>query len=190
MTGRPSVAFLALGLFVVAGRPSCPRRTAPPPAPSASASVFAAQPPPDAGPPPVVDAGPSPATLQAIERSRQWLEDLRWSVEHKTTVNPTKAGEGDADTKCDAVAAARDGLTEASDPAYRKNLDDAAALCAFDIPLVRAHEALDRLRFSPSQASHLLQCNVAGRELDKARAVKPRDGLLRQLDARRANLCH
>jgi hypothetical protein len=193
MFGRASVAWMALGLFVVAGRPSCPRKTPAPPDASASATasvVVALAPPPPPAPTPIVDAGPSPATLQAIERSQQWLDDLRWSVEHKSTVNPKKAGEGDADSKCDAVAAAREGLTDDADPTYQKNLDDAAALCAFDIPLVRAHEALDRLGYTPSQASRLLQCNVSRRELDKARAVKPHDRLLLQLDARRANVCH
>jgi hypothetical protein len=127
------------------------------------------------------DAGSTPGR----ERLRQTLADLKWMIGHKTT-SPARAGEGDAVSKCDAVAASHAGE---ADPEAQTLLDEATALCAFDVPLVTANEALDQLRFTPSQASRLLGCNVAQRETDRARAVHPRDARVRQADARRASLC-
>jgi hypothetical protein len=135
----------------------------------------------DAAPP--ADAGH--ASDAGRERARQVLADLKWMIAHKTT-SPANAGEGDAVSKCDAVAASHAGE---ADPEVQALLDEAAALCAFDVPLVTANEALDQLRFTPSQASRLLGCNVAQRETDRARAVHPRDARVRQADARRASLC-
>jgi hypothetical protein len=136
------------------------------------------------------DAGPDARALaEAAARARvlATIEDLKWMVEHHASVNPAKAGEGDISTKCDAVQSELARPIE--DPDTRALLDGAAALCAFDVPLLQASEALDHLRFGTSQASHALMCNVARVELDKARAVKPRDGKLRALDARRATAC-
>jgi hypothetical protein len=153
-----------------------------------SASVVAA-PPADAGAPVTSSSANSTANAAALDRSRQWLADLKWTVAHKATANPQKAGEGDAASKCDAVEAARTSVAPDAEPEYRTNLDEASALCAFDVPLVTAAEALDQLRFSPSQASRLLMCKVARREIDRARAVHPRDAKVRHLDSRRGNLC-
>jgi hypothetical protein len=200
MSERSSLASLVLAATFALGRPVCSKKAAPPDAGPAASSgpIFVTMPPldaPDAAPPASPDAGPPPASTTnaaAIERSHQWLEDLRWFVAHNATVNPEKAGEGDAASKCDDVQAAREALGQDAhpDPSYKQNLDGAAELCAFDVPLINAREALDRLRFSPSQASRLLQCNVARREIDKARAVHPRDARVRQLDARRGGVCH
>jgi hypothetical protein len=188
-----SLATVTLALVVTLGRPACLRKggapatvDAGPATPSVAAPATSAAP-----PPPVPDAGSGAAATSAaaIERSKRWLGDLRWMVDHKVTVNPDKAGEGDAASKCDAVEEASSGLGNDADAAYRKNLEDAAELCAFDVPLVTAREALDRLAFSPSQASRLLQCNVARREIGIARAKRPNDPRARQLEARRVNLC-
>ncbi|MDF2697378.1 MAG: hypothetical protein K0S65_5761, partial [Labilithrix sp.] len=98
--------------------------------------------------------------------------------------------EGDVATKCDAVDASRASLGAAPDPELVKVLDEGAALCAFDVPLLTASESLDHLRGTPSQASRLLMCNVAAREIAKARAVRPNDPRVRSADGRRASLCN
>jgi hypothetical protein len=105
---------------------------------------------------------------------------------HRVSMNPAKAGEGDVSSKCDAVEHARGGENSVD---VARVLDDAAALCAFDVPLLNASEALDHLRFGTSHASKSLMCGIAKRELDKARAVKARDARIFALDARRANAC-
>lgn len=135
---------------------------------------------PDAG----VDAGPRPADLA---KAKDLLSDLQWCIAHKATQNPANAGEGDASTECDAVATMR---AKTTDPDVAQALDDAAALCAFDIPLVTANEALDHLRNSTSQASKLLMCTIASKEIAKAKAVKAKDPKVARTDARRASFCH
>jgi hypothetical protein len=201
MVARPTLASfapLALAAGVLIGRPGCRfRREAPAPVASVPPTFVPMMPAPSSGDASTpVNANASVSTspnTAALDRSRQWLEAIRWTVEHKATVNPDRAGEGDAASQCDAVADARAGVGSDADAAYRNNLDDAAGLCAFDVRLVTASEALDRLRYSPSQASRLLQCNVARREIEEARKVSeqhPKDARLRQLDARRGSLCH
>jgi hypothetical protein len=130
------------------------------------------------------DAGVDAAA--ALGRARGLLEDIRWMCAHRASVNPAKAGEGDVSSKCDAVERMRS--TEIA-PEATHVLDEAAALCAFDVPLLTASEALDHLKFGTSQASKALMCGVARREIDKARAVKARDARIFALDARRANAC-
>jgi hypothetical protein len=120
------------------------------------------------------------ATAAAIERARRELSDLRWMIAHDVTVNRAKAGDGDASTKCDAALTARKSLRPESEVELKKILDEMSALCAFDVPVVTAIEALDQLRYSPSQASRKLMCEVAARELERARAVRPGDRRPRQ----------
>lgn len=129
------------------------------------------------------------ANAAAIEKAKNLVADLKWMIAHNVTQNPAKAGEGDASTKCNAVETSQKALTPATDPELKKHIEEAVALCAFDIPLTTAIEALDHLRFTPSQASRRLMCDVALKELEKARAVKPKDTKLRGVDARRKETC-
>jgi hypothetical protein len=133
-------------------------------------------------------AAAAAANAAAIERAKQLVADLKWMSAHNVTQNPAKAGEGDASTKCGTAASSRKGLGPTSDPELKKLVDEAMSLCAFEIPIATAAEALDQLRFSPSQASRRLMCDVAARELDRARAVKT-NARLRSVDARRREAC-
>jgi hypothetical protein len=127
--------------------------------------------------------------MAAVDRAKQLVADIRWMISKGVTVNPAKAGEGDVATKCDAVESTRAGLGSHPDPELVEILDDGAGLCAFDVPLLTASESLDHLRGSPSQASRLLMCTVATREIAKARAVRPNDPRVRRTEGRRATAC-
>ena len=137
-----------------------------------------------------VDAAPVATVVQdagvdaeaARERAAALLADIRWMVSKGVTTNPAKAGEGDLASKCDSVEPMR---AAHPDPA----LDEARALCAFDVPLVTANEAIARLHMSPSQASRRLHCDVASREIARARAVKPNDARVRKAEAQRIEAC-
>jgi hypothetical protein len=133
------------------------------------------------------DAGhdAAPASTAGRDRGRQLLADLKWMIGNKTTT-PEAGGDGDAASKCDAVATAS---AKETDPEARALLEEATALCAFDVPLLTANEALDQLRFTPSQASKLLGCNVARKEIDRARVARPKDPKLHRTEARRGTLC-
>jgi hypothetical protein len=135
------------------------------------------------------DAAPHDAGIDAaaaLGRAQSLLEDIRWMCAHRVSMNPSKAGEGDVSSKCDAVESAR---AKENPPEVARTLEDAEALCAFDVPLLNASEALDHLRFGTSQASKALMCGIAKRELDRARTVRARDARLFALDARRATAC-
>jgi hypothetical protein len=134
-------------------------------------------------------AAAAAANAAAITRSKQLVTDLEWLVAHNVTQDPAKAGEGDASTKCSTVDGLQKGLGADPDPELKKLVDEAAALCAFDIPVATAVEALDQLRYRPSQASRRLMCDVASREVDRARQVRPRDPRLRSVEARRREAC-
>lgn len=132
-------------------------------------------------------AASASARAAAVERAKELVADIRWMIAKGVTVNPAKAGEGDVATKCDGLESMRS--SAGGDPDLLAVLDDGAALCAFDVPLLTASESLDHLRGTPSQASRLLMCSVAEREIAKARAVRPGDPRVRNADARRASTC-
>ncbi len=173
---------LKLGKKSTAARPKLP-------VPSAIAIAASAEAKAAASAVAAANAAVEASRVAAIARARQLVTDIRWMVTKGVTVNPAKAGEGDVATKCDAVEAARTELGKRPDPELVKALDEGAALCAFDVPLLTASESLDHLRGTPSQASHLLMCTVAEREISKARAVRPNDARVHREDARRATLC-
>lgn len=144
----------------------------------------------DAGPPPPPRVDPAvQANAIALERARTDLGDVQWLVAHNVTSNPART-DGEVASKCDANASAVAKLGPTSPPELRETLEQTQALCAFDVPLVTAKEALDQLGNVQSQASRRLSCNVARTELEKARQVKPRDIKLLRLDARREPLCN
>lgn len=154
----------------------------------------------DAGPPaPVVTApvvvipdaaAPNAARAAEIERAKGWLADLKFLLANKQTTSPQLvSGEGDATAICDAATAARPKTT---DPEVAAALDEALPLCAFDVPLLVANEALDHLKTSTSQASVRLMCTVSAKEIAKAKAVKPKDPKVVQAERRRSatGRCH
>lgn len=135
-------------------------------------------------------AASAAARAAAVERAKRTVDDIRWMISKGVTVNREKAGEGDVATKCDAVESMRASSARDPDPELLKILDEGASLCAFDVPLLTAGESLDHLRGTPSQASRLLMCNVAAREIAKARAVRPNDPRVRSAEARRIATCN
>lgn len=149
------------------------------PSPAASTSETAA-----------AAAASAAARSAAVGRATQAVDDIRWMISKGVTVNREKAGEGDVATKCDAVESMRASSARDPDPEFLKVLDEGASLCAFDVPLLTASESLDHLRGTPSQASRLLMCNVAAREIAKARAVRPNDPRVRSAEARRIATCN
>jgi len=170
----------------------CPKGKGQKGAPSASATIVSAPipdasvatAPHDAGAA-VVDAG----THANIEKAKEMLADIQWMVHNGVTVNRKKPGDGDITTKCEAIENMKSSPGH-NDPEMKKAIEDAEALCAFDVPLLTASEALDHLRGMPSQASRILTCDAAKRDLDKARQVKPKDRKLAGLDAKRHHLCN
>ncbi len=183
---RRAIFLVALSLA------GCPKLKGQKPAPSASATIVSA---PvvdasavqvDAGPPvPAVD----PAVQANMEKAKEILADIQWMVHHGVTVNRKKPGDGDVTTKCEAIEGLK-GAAGHNDPEMKKTIEEAEALCAFEVPLLTASEALDHLRGMPSQASRILTCDAARRDLDKARQVKPKDRKLLGLDAKRRQLCN
>jgi hypothetical protein len=177
----PLLLALALALTLTA----CPRRKeeitfSDAAAPIVSTPVVVAPP---------VDAGPSP-TARELERANGWLADLKFLLANKVTTSPKLiSGEGDATAICDAANAARPKTT---DPETARTLDEALPLCAFDVPLLVANEALDHLKTSTSQASVRLMCSVSAKEIAKARAVKPKDPKVLHAERRRSasGRCH
>ena len=130
------------------------------------------------------------ARAAAVARAKELVADVRWMIDEGVTVNRAKAGEGDVATKCDGIESMRSSMGRDPDPELVKVLDEGTGLCAFDVPLLTASESLDHLRGTPSQASRLLVCNVAAREIAKARAVRANDPRVRSVEARRGSLCH
>lgn len=177
---------LGLSLFFLASPGRCSREQKAVPDAAPETVVVDAGPP--APSPPRIDPAVQ-ANAIALERARTDLADVQWLVAHNVTSNPART-DGEVASKCDANASAVAKLGPASAPELRETLEQTRALCAFDVPLVTAKEALDQLANVQSQASRRLSCNVARTELEKARQVKPRDIKLLRLDGRREPLCN
>ena len=177
---------VGLSLLVLASPGRCSRQKKAAPDAGVDAGTLAVV---DAGPPPPPRIDPTiAANTLALARAKTDLADVQWVVAHNVTLNPAKP-DGEVASKCDANEAAEAKFTDASPAELRAVLDQTKALCAFDVPLVTASEALDQLRNGQSQASRRLSCNVAKTEIDKARLVKPRDLKMLRLDVRRDSLC-
>lgn len=148
---------------------------------TADAAAADAAPPPSAPPP--RDAGDPAAAMKAAKnrsRADTLARDIAAMVGKRVTTMP---GEGDLSSKCDAALALR------AQPELASVLDEAAALCAFDLPLLTASEAIDQLNHAPSQASRRLQCDVARREVARAREARPDDIRVRKVEAQRIEVC-
>lgn len=131
----------------------------------------------------------SAASRAATERAKQLLGDIQWMVARGVTVNPEKPGDGDAVSKCEAIEASRTNRAASADPEHAKTLEQATELCSFDVPLLTAKDALEQLRRSTRPSSRQLGCDVAVREIDKARKFRPDDTRVRDLNARRKAAC-
>lgn len=150
----------------------------------------AAPPPPTVSAPVVVVPPANTARTAELDRAKGWLADLKFLLANKVTTSPKLiSGEGDATAICDAATAARPKTTDAEIGGV---LDETLSLCAFDVPLLVANEALDHLKTSTSQASVRLMCTVSAKEIAKAKAVKPKDPKVLTAERRRSasGRCH
>jgi hypothetical protein len=155
----------ALAVFVLlpAVLADCPLKKKSDPKPEASAAPAASSAPPvTSATVPAAPAGPKPS-----EKTAAQLADIKATIAKDAK---TKKSGNDVQVVCDALE-----NEKAADPEHKKLLDEAKDLCAYDVPLYVATEALDQMGKTPSQASVLLSCKVASRELAKAKAAKPND---------------
>jgi hypothetical protein len=123
------------------------------------------------------------AAAKATEKAAVQLADIKATI---AKGSKTKKPGNDVQVVCDTLESQR---ATATDPEHKKILDEAHELCSFDVPLYVAVEALDQMGKTPSQASVLLSCKVASRELAKAKAKKPTDKHYRDVDNRFKTVC-
>jgi hypothetical protein len=143
-------------------------------------------------PPPVPQAPPdtmTPADRAAFEKMKAGVADLEGMVKRGVLTKPEKPEEGDGNMKCSALESPLARVEKLDDPEAKKLVADEQRLCSFEVPLLNADHALKQVSLSPSQASHRLMCGMAKADLDKARAVKPSDRRLRDLDGRFQRAC-
>jgi hypothetical protein len=131
----------------------------------------------------------SPADRAAFEKMKAGLADLDAMMKRGVLTKPEHPDEGDAHMKCTALDSSRSRVETLADPEAKKMMTDFQRLCSYEVPLLNADHALKQLAVSGSQASHRLMCGMASQDLEKARAVKPHDRRVRELDGRLGRLC-
>ncbi|MBX3187774.1 MAG: hypothetical protein KF819_12195 [Labilithrix sp.] len=161
---------------------------------SAVTTVSSAAPPETAPPPPPPPASAAPVVADsdrvALEQAKQHLADVESMVVRGVFTDPQKPEDGDAKMKCGNLESLRPRLEAMpTDPEIQRLLEREKRACGFDVPLLAAKAALDQERYSSSQASRLLTCTVASREIAKARSTKIDDKRLREVDARYRRTC-
>jgi hypothetical protein len=151
---------------------------------------------PDAAAAPVASAAPaapvdplSPADRAAFDQAQATNRDLDWLVKHTMLTNPQKPSEGDVVMKCASLDENRERLEKLTDPESQKVVAESKRLCALEVPILNANHTLKQVSISPSQASRQLMCKFASKDLDKARAWKPRDRRVPELETRFAQTC-
>ena len=134
---------------------------------------------------PVAVAPPSPP------KERRELVLLRGNVAtlRQIVARGRSSESADAEAKCDELEAPRKALRDETTPEVADLLAEASRVCGFDVPILATREALAQLDRPGSQASVMLSCRVASKQLEKARAAKPGDPALRTEDARYKQLC-
>ena len=139
-------------------------------------------------PPPPADAM-SPADRAAFEQIKAHLREIDALVKAGVVTNPAKPDEGDATMRCDEVESARPRLEALPDAEAKVLVLESKRLCSLEIPILSADKTLKQVTISPSQASRQLMCKYASKDIDKARAVKPGDRRVRDLDLRFTRSC-
>lgn len=142
----------------------------------------------------VITPGSLPDSMSAADRAaftqtRELVADLESLVKKGALTHADKPDEPDATTKCASNEDTRKKLAGAADPEAKKVAADAQRLCSLDVPIISADKALKQLAGSSSQASHLLMCGLAQKDISKARSTKPSDNRVRDLDARFSRAC-
>lgn len=159
---------LAVLVILPAVLADCPLKKKHDAKPEASAAPSASAPPVTSVTTAAVTASASPAAAaKAVEKATKELADIKATIAKDAK---TKKPGNDVQVVCDALE-----NEKSLDAEHKKILDEAKDLCAYDVPLYIATEALDQMGKTPSQASVLLSCKVASRELAKAKAAKPND---------------
>lgn len=194
----PSVVALVV-IAVGFGGAGCKKKKAAPlgPATSSATTQGAALAASGSAPlPAAASAAPSPApvdTVAAADRAalaltKDAVRDLKAMVKLGSPTNPDKPDE-DANMKCASIDGARSRVEALADPEAKPLLAEAERLCALDVPLMNADQALKQATLSPSQASRALMCGLAAKDLDKARRVKADDRRVHDIDARLTRAC-
>lgn len=158
--------------------------------------------------PPPRPQGPSAADRRAIADAVAAWSELEPLLKRGLLTDKTKPGSGDATEKCERIDGVRprlvllvgrldagtehlptqeDGGTVEAD--LRGLLAASQRACSVDIPLLQAKEALDQATYPSSQASKLLACDLAQREIARARAAKAEERRLYPLDGRFNQTC-
>jgi len=142
----------------------------------------------------VITPGSLPDSMSAADRAaftktKELVADLEGLVKKSALTHADRPDEPDATTKCASNEDARKKLALAADPEAKKVAIEAERLCSLDVPVISADKALKQLAGSSSQASHLLMCGLAKKDIDRARATKASDRRVRDLDARFAQAC-
>ena len=135
-----------------------------------------------------IDAGGIEADKEALKKAKAVLASIETSVAKRTMSDPASPGE-DAKMKCATLDEQKAALEKQTDPEAKAVVEKASTLCAFDVPLLAASDVLDQMKNPRSQASKLLFCTSAEREIKQARAVKPNDPQLRKVYGRWVSLC-
>jgi hypothetical protein len=177
-----SLASLAcLGVASTASVPSCSKKSHG--GTDAASSATTAAPRATGSAAPAASSAPPRTVTPDLDAALMAYADLESLVASNTV--------GDSASRCAQIDSARPSLEKRPEPEVHKFLDDAKKVCGYDVPLVDASDALDQLARPGSQASVQLSCNVAARDLEKARAQKTDStAKLRDVDARFHRLCN
>jgi len=145
-------------------------------------------PPPVTAPPPPVDPNAMPASERAaLEKAKQQLTEIQGLLNHGK--DQPKPAESDLKSRCEEVETVRTTVEKRAEPDVKPFVDASKQTCSFDVPLYSANNALDQMRFSASQASKLLVCKVAERDIAKARTLKPNHMKVRNTEIRFNSVC-
>lgn len=135
--------------------------------------------------------GPDPADRAAIETAKAQASAIEWCATHNVLKDPKRPDDPDAVAQCAALDGERPRLDAIASrpPELARMLDDAKRYCSLDVPLISAAEGLRQSQLSPSQASRRMTCGFAQKDIAKAKAYKPDDRRVRDLDARIKRAC-
>lgn len=151
---------------------------------SAAPTVVASTP-----PPPPTDPNAMPAADRAaLDKAKQQLTEVQALLNHPK--DQAKPAESDLKSRCEEIETTRTQIEKRTDPDVKPFVDASKQTCSFDVPLFSANNALDQMRFSASQASKLLVCKVAERDIAKARSLKPNHFKVRSAETRFHSVCH
>lgn len=149
-----------------------------------------AEPPPTVVTPPPPPPDPnalSPTERATLDKAKQQLTEVQGLLSNH---GKDKPAESDLKSRCEEIETARAQVEKKNDADVKPFVDASKQTCSFDVPLFSANNALDQMRFSASQASKLLVCKVAERDIAKARSLKPNHFKVRSAETRFHSVCH